>query len=176
MRFNVLNRKIHNWGSIIIALPLLAIIGSGLLLQLKKQLTWVQPAEFRGSSETPAIGLEHILDSVRSAPGQQVSGWNDINRIDFRPGKGVAKVWLQNGWEVQVDLGNGDILHSAYRRSDLIEAIHDGSFFGGDIAKLGVFLPVAITLLVLWMTGVWLFLIPYVARFKRARAARQPAG
>ena len=38
MRFNVLNRKVHYWAAAFIALPILVIIGSGLLLQVKKQL------------------------------------------------------------------------------------------------------------------------------------------
>ena len=33
------------------------------------------------------------------------------------------------------------------RRSDLIESIHDGSYFGGDWTKLGLFLPAGIVLL-----------------------------
>ena len=60
----------------------------------------------------------------------------------------MVKVWLNNGWEIQVDLNNGTILQTAYRRSDLIESIHDGSFFGGDWTKLGLF-PVSYTHLTL---------------------------
>ncbi len=70
-----------------------------------------------------------------------VDGWDDVNRLDVRPGRGVVKVWLHNGYEVQVDLGTGAVLQTAYRRSDLIESIHDGSFFAGDWTKLGLFLP-----------------------------------
>lgn len=31
------NRKLHRWGAILIALPLLVVIGSGVLLQLKQE-------------------------------------------------------------------------------------------------------------------------------------------
>ena len=55
----------------------------------------------------------------------------------------------------------------AYRRSDLIESLHDGSFFGGDFAKLGVFLPTALVLCVLWGTGIYLFFLPYMVRRRR---------
>ena len=71
-----------------------------------------------------------------------VQCWDDVNRLDVRPGRGVVKAWLMNGYEVQVDLGTGRVLQTAYRRSDLIESIHDGSFFAGDWTKLGLFLPV----------------------------------
>jgi hypothetical protein len=81
----------------------------------------------------------------------------------------VAKVWLRNGWEVQVDLGTGMVLHSAYRRSDLLESIHDGSFFGGDWTKLGIFLPAGLVLLVMWFTGIWMFVFPFLARRRQRK-------
>lgn len=36
MKLQVLLRKIHHWGSIVIAIPLLVMIGAGVLLQMKK--------------------------------------------------------------------------------------------------------------------------------------------
>ena len=174
MRFNLLNRKIHYWATAFLALPVLIVIGSGLLLQMKKQWRWVQPEEKRGTGTSPAIDLETVLRSVQSAhPG--VTGWDDVNRIDLRPSKGVAKVWLRDGWEVQVDLGTGRILQNAYRRSDLIESIHDGSFFGGDWTKLGLFLPTGVVLFVMWISGIWMFLIPLLAKRKRRRAVERLA-
>lgn len=153
MHFNVLNRKIHYWSSAIVAVPLIVIITSGLLLQAKKHWTWVQPAEHRGTGTTPALDFESILASVQSVPNLHVGGWDDVDRLDVRPGRGLVKVLLQSGWEVQVDLGTGRVLQTAYRRSDLIESIHDGSLFGGDWTKLGVFLPAGLALLLLWLGG-----------------------
>jgi hypothetical protein len=152
-----------------IALPILIVIGSGILLQLKKQWAWVQPRELRGTGTTPVIGLEDILASARSVPHLGVTGWDDVNRLDVRPGRGMVKVWLRSGWEVQVDLGTGRVLQSEYRRSDLIESIHDGSFFAGDVSKLGLFFPSGIALLVMWVTGLWLFWLPIRARRRRSR-------
>jgi hypothetical protein len=37
MKLHSFNRKVHYWGAIIIALPVLIIISTGLLLQMKKQ-------------------------------------------------------------------------------------------------------------------------------------------
>jgi uncharacterized iron-regulated membrane protein len=179
MSFNVLNRKVHYWASIIVAIPLLIIICSGLLLQAKKQSSWVQPPEQRGTGTAPGISFDQVLEQVKQVPDMQVAGWDDVNRIDVRPGRGVAKVWLQNGYEVQVDLGTGRVLQVAYRRSDLIESIHDGSFFGGDWTKLGLFLPAGLTLLLLWVGGLWMFWVPFWAKRKRAitrRLTRDSAG
>ena len=131
MSFNVLNRRVHYWVSFAAALPLIVMIASGLLLQGKKQWTWVQPAEQRGTGTTPVIDLDEVLAALRTVPGMDVQSWGDVNRLDVRISKGVAKAWLMNGYEIQVDLGTGRVLQTAYRRSDLIESIHDGSFFGG---------------------------------------------
>ena len=175
MHFNALNRKVHYWATAFVAIPSLVIIASGLLLQMKKQWAWVQPVEQRGSVSSPKIDLEQILTSVRAVPGLQVQSWDDVNRLDLRPGRGVVKVWLHSGWEVQVDLGTGRVLQTAYRRSDLIEAIHDGSLFLGDWSKLGLFLPAGIALFVMWLTGLWMFWVPIAAKRRRRKtAAREP--
>lgn len=171
MTANALIRKLHYWASITIALPASILIVSGLFLQTKKHWGWVQPPEQRGTGSVPQIGLEEVLARVIAVPALGVDGWDDINRIDLRPGRGVAKVWLHSGWEAQVDLGTGAVLQTAYRRSDLIESIHDGSFFAGNWTKLGVFLPTGLTLLFLWGSGLWLFFIPIAAKRRRVPRA-----
>lgn len=168
VHFNVLNRKVHYWASFIVAIPVLVIIATGLLLQSKKHWTWVQPAEQRGAGPVPALSLDEILQRVRSVPELGVSGWEDVNRLDVRPARGIVKVWLNSGWEAQVDLTNGKVLQVAYRRSELIESIHDGSFFGGDWIKIGLFLPAGLTLLLLWLGGMWMWWVPFRAKRKRA--------
>lgn len=172
MRATILNRKVHYWASLVLVAPLLVVVTSGLLLQTKKHWTWVQPREQRGTGTEPVIELAQILASVSEVRDLGVTGWDDINRIDLRPGRGVAKVWLRNGWEVQVDLGTGRVLQTAYRRSDVVESIHDGSYFGGDWTKLGIFLPAGLGLLLLVLTGAWLLLAPILAG-RRAAEARE---
>lgn len=180
MHFNVLNRKVHYWASFIIAIPLGVIIGTGVLLQMKKQWTWVQPAEQRGTGKVPTLTLDEILTRVKTVPGMNVRGWEDVNRLDVRPSRGMVKVWLMNNWEVQVDLSNGAILQTAYRRSDFIESIHDGSAFAGDWSKLGLFLPTGVTLFGLYVTGLWMWWIPFSrkrgVKRRRAEAAAKVAG
>lgn len=172
MEFNAINRKVHYWTTAFVAVPVLIILGSGLALQVKKYSAWVQPDEQCGTGGVPALDLEGILSVVRQETDLHVSGWDDINRMDVRPGRGMAKVLLHSGWEVQVDLGTGRVLQSAYRRSDLIESIHDGSFFAGELTKLGLFLPIGIGLLLMWITGLWMFWLPFSVRRRRRRALR----
>ena len=172
MKFNVANRRVHYWLAIAALIPLAVMIASGVLLQMKKQWTWVQPAEQRGTGTTPLIDLDALLAAAATVPGMNVTSWDDVNRIDVRPDRGAAKVWLRNGYEVQVDLGTGAVLQTAYRRSDLIESIHDGSFFAGDLTKLGLFLPAGLVMVILWLTGAWMAWIPFRNR-RRVRKARQ---
>jgi uncharacterized iron-regulated membrane protein len=170
--FNVANRKIHHYASFIVAVPLLVIIASGILLQMKKQWDWVQPPEQRGTGTIPAIGFEQILASIQGVPDLGVKGWQDISRMDVRADRGLVKVTLRNSWEAQVDLGTGRVLQTAMRRSDFIETIHDGSLFAGDWTKLGLFLPAGVTLLLLWISGVWMVWVQFIGKRRRKAKAR----
>ncbi len=90
----------------------------------------------------------------------------------MRPGDGVAKVRSETGWEVQIDTATGEVLQVAVRRSDLIESLHDGSFFG-DWAKLWIFLPAGLILLALWLSGMYLWALPWWAKSARRRRAQR---
>lgn len=168
MNWNRLHRKFHSWAAILTALPLLVVIVTGLLLQLKKQLPWVQPPTMEGSSPTPSLDFATVLAAATTSPEAGITTWEDIDRLDVRPGHGIIKVRAKSGWEVQLDAASGQILHTAFRRSDFIEAMHDGSFFH-DHAKLWLFLPSAVLLLVLWITGLYLWLAPRLTRYLRQR-------
>ena len=160
-------RKTHRWGAVLVALPFLLVLISGLLLQVTKQVPWVQPPTKKGEGKKPTVSMAEILDAVvRDAPQAGVESWDDIDRLDIRPKDGVVKVQCKNRYEVQVDFQTGAVVQVEYRRSDLIESLHDGSWFG-DAAKLYVFLPVAIVVLVLWFTGVYLFVLPYWVKWRR---------
>jgi uncharacterized iron-regulated membrane protein len=165
MKAKILNRKLHRWAAIVTALPVLVVILSGIILQLKKEFDWVQPPTMKGAGKELAISFDKILDIAKTVPEAGIKEWQDIKRLDVRPGKGVVKVRAKNRWEIQIDTTNGEILQNALRRSDLIENIHDGSFFHESV-KLWVFLPSAIVLAAIWGTGLYLFLFPYMNRVK----------
>ena len=135
---------------------------------LKKDLAWIQPPTQRGTTNELTLGFERILKIAKSVPEAKIDGWDDIDRLDVRPSKGMLKVRGANGWEIQIDAATGDILQVACRRSDLIESLHDGSFFH-DKVRLCLFLPSALVLLGLWLTGIYLFFLPSLARRKRRR-------
>jgi uncharacterized iron-regulated membrane protein len=162
----LLNRKLHYWISIAVALPVLVIIVTGLLLQVKKKSAWIQPPEVSGSRGEPAVSFARILEASQGVPEAGVKEWKDIRRIDVRPDKGMLKVSTRNNWEIQIDAVSGTVLQSAYRRSDLIESMHDGSWFH-DAVKTWIFLPAGAALLLLWLSGMYLFIPPFIRRFRK---------
>jgi hypothetical protein len=162
------SRKLHRWGSIITLIPVGIIIVTGIMLQWKKQSDWIQPPMQRGSSKELAISFDRILEVAGSIPESDIHGWDDIDRLDVRPGKGMVKVRAKNRWEIQLDTKTGEVLQLAYRRSDLIESIHDGSFLH-DSVKPRIFFPAAVVLLGVCLTGLYLFFLPYLAKRQHKR-------
>lgn len=160
------NRKLHRWGAILAATPVLVILVTGLLLQLKKEVSWIQPPTELSATPGLSLSFDEILAAARQVPEAGISTWADVDRLDVRPGRGIVKVRGNNRWEVQLDATTGEVLASKYRRSDLIESLHDGSWFH-DRAKLWLFFPAAVILLGLWFTGIYLWFLPHLVRRHR---------
>jgi len=167
-------RKVHRWGGALIALPFLLVLITGLFLQVKKEVNWIQPPSQTGVSNIPSVGFDEILIASKTVPEAQITTWEDIDRLDVRPDKGIVKVRAVNRWEIQIDTETAEVLQVAYRRSELLESLHDGSWFH-DSAKLWVFLPSGIVVTILWITGIYLFFVPYFAKRqnKKRREDRQ---
>ena len=66
MRTPTLLRKIHYWGSFSIALPLVIMIGAGLLLMVKKEFNWIQPPSQRGidAQLVPMASMQDLFDAA----------------------------------------------------------------------------------------------------------------
>jgi hypothetical protein len=156
-------RSWHRIGAVITALPFVIVIISGLILQVKKEFNWIQPPSQQGSGSFPTLPFDSLLSVAQSVDSVGIATWEDVDRLDVRPDKGITKVRGNNRWEIQIDHQTGEVLQVAFRRSDLIESIHDGSWFHDD-AKLWIFLPSGIIVLGLWLTGLYLFLLPYTAK------------
>ena len=166
MKFSHFNRTTHKWASIIIALPLLLVIVTGILLLVRKEFAALQPPSQQGSTTIPTIHFEQVLTAARTVKQAEINSWDDIDRLDIRPSKGVIKIRSINSWEIQIDSATADILQVAYRRSEWIESLHDGTFFQKN-ANLWLMLPVGVALLLLWLTGMYLFCLPYYKRWRR---------
>ena len=168
MKLNKQLRKIHYWISPFIFIPILIIFSTGILLQLKTQSAWVQPPIQQGVGNVPSIEFQEMLEAAKSIPEAEINSWDDIDRIDVRPEKGISKIRSNNQWEIQIDNQTKEILSVEYRRSDMIESIHDGSFFT-DYVKFGWFLPTAILLIFMSISGIYMFLLPFFMKRKKAK-------
>lgn len=164
--FRKYSRSIHLWLSLVIFIPVIIVIASGLLLQVKKEFDWIQPPTQKAQNSRPTLSFDNVLNAVRQVPQANLNDWDDIDRLDVRPAKGIIKVRGKNHWEVQINAQTGDVLQVAYRRTDTIEAIHDGSWFF-DGAKLWLFLPAAILLFVLWVTGVVMLITTLKSKYRK---------
>ena len=169
------NRKAHYWASIVIVVPILIISVTGAMLMLKKQIPWIQPETVRGVGKVPSLSFNQILESAKGVPEARITSWKNIKRLDVRPGKGVVKIRAKNGWEIQADLQTGKVLNRAFRRSDIIESIHDGSYFH-DYIKLGYFLPTAVILIFLCITGLYLFYVPFSWKKRKKQKGDRRSG
>ena len=159
-------RRLHRWGAFLSAVPLLLVIVTGLLLQVKKEVPWVQPPTMRGSKGEPTLSFAELLEVARQEPRAEIATWEDVARIDVRIDRGLIKVIANNHWEQQIDAQTGERLSSTMRRSDWIESLHDGSYFH-ELAKLWIFLPNGLVLLGLWISGVYLWWIHIQAKGKK---------
>ena len=115
--------------------------------------------------------VEEILEAAKTVEEANIRSWNDIDRLDVRIEKGIVKVRSKNRWEVQVDTNSGEVVHVAYRRSDIIEELHDGSWFHENV-KLLIFLPSGIILFILWITGFYMVLLPYLSKWKKKKISK----
>lgn len=176
-------RKVHRWtGALLFVFFFLTAI-TGLALGWKKNTGGlILPKTHTGVSSDPERWLpldeltRHAIRHYQQQMGPHVP--LDLDRIDVRPDKGIAKfVFVTGWWEVQVDNTTGDLLHIARRRSDFIENIHDGSIMDilsgtGGILKLLYTSMLGGALLVFTVTGFWLWYGPkrFKALMARSRA------
>lgn len=170
MKAQKLFRKIHHWGSFIVAIPLIIMIGAGILLMLKKQVEWIQPQSQKGieRSIVPMASMQDLFDAASTVEKAGFTSWEQLERADLKPGKGIIKFVSTSNWEVQVDTHTAEVLQVAQRRSDVIESIHDGSYFA-EWTKLWMFLPAGVGLFILWLTGIYLFVMLEYKKIKNRR-------
>lgn len=167
-----LYRKIHKWVSIPLLFFMLTIGITGLLLGWKKQtslLPKTEKGESRNSSDWIKIDSIQTIAKTYAKTVLKVS--DDIDRIDIRPQKGIAKiVFVEHFTELQIDCKTGKILALNIRKSDFIEKIHDGSimdFFiktSSDEFKLTYTTIVSLGLILLSFSGFWLWYNPILIR------------
>lgn len=161
-------RSYHKYIGLVLATFLLISALTGFLLGWKKDVALLQPPTQKGVStqlqawkstaELAAIARNHLYLQYPEQEG------NPIDRMDFRPAKGIVKVLFEKGWwEVQLDCTTGAVYSTAQRHADWIEQIHDGSIVSDGFKLISMnLLGLGLALMVL--TGVWLWYGPKLVR------------
>ncbi len=175
-------RKIHRLTGIALFVFFFVVAISGILLGWKKHSGGsILPQTQQGSSARLQDWLP--LDSLRRSAEEAIlthlpPGTSTVvDRMDVRPEKGVVKVRFEGHyWGVQLDGASGKVLQVAPRRSDWLEAVHDGSIvenwlgISGGYFKLFYTSLLGLALVLFSATGFWLWYGPKVLR--RAKRKR----
>ena len=161
-------RTVHFWTSLAVLLTGGLVAGSGILLLLKKDAQWLQPAVVAASHTGASdVRVDALFDAASAAAARPLR-WDEIDRIDVRPADGIAKVVTDDALEYQVDLHTLDVLSTGHRGADIVEQIHDGSFFASWV-KYVVMIPSGAALLILWLTGMYLFFMTLLKKNSKKR-------
>lgn len=163
-------RSIHRWSGITLFVFFFIIGITSVLLGWKKQSDYLQPSTGRGSSTELSEWLpaDRLLLLAQAALADSLGPdySTEIDRIDYRPGKGSIKFLFDGHFqEVQLDGATGRLLGIGTRRSDWIESLHDGSILG-DTTKVVYSTIMGIATLVFTVSGFWLWYGP--KRMRRA--------
>ena len=170
--FNIMafTHEYHYWLALIIVVPWLIVIGSGLLLQVRYEVPWVMPVMQKGQGTVPTLAFEEALAKARAIPDVGVSEWKNVWRLYVYPARGLIQIRAKNLQEIQLDAATGDVLQVAVRRTNLIEDIHEGRWMG---ANFWLFLPIHALSVILWMLGVTLWTYPLFASDRRIVSDRR---
>ena len=146
-------RVLHKWMGVPLIIFFFIIGITSILLAWKKKVDLLPPTQ-----KSEFLEMERLGES------------KEVDRIDIRPDKGIAKVTFKNHFkEVQVDGFSGEILSVDIRHSDWIEKVHDGSIIdfytsGDEGAKLTYSTLVSLGLILLAISGFYLWYYPKLIR------------
>ena len=169
-------RKLHKFVAIPILLFVFIMSISGILLAWKKELK-LQPPSQAHVANNAKVSLNDI-QTTAIAFADSLALSNTINRIDYRPSKGIAKVRFEHHFtELQINCNNGEIVSVEHRTADLIEMIHDGSIVDfvfdseNDTIKLLYSTLIGSGLLLLSISGFYLWIRPrQMRKLKKSNA------
>lgn len=171
---------VHLWLGVLSTVALLAIAITGILLNHKRGLGLMADVKHQPTAAlAEALPLERLARTALDAaprkareaaprdarapmsPGDTAASLALIDRMDVRPRDGLVKVRLRDkaSTEVTIDLASGQVLHVGARGDVFLEKLHSGEALGGT-AYVVLSDIAAITLVVMLITGYWLWLFP----------------
>ncbi|WP_431135198.1 PepSY domain-containing protein [Psychroserpens mesophilus] len=172
-------RKWHRFVAVVLLLFIVIMSVTGLLLTWKDELGLKPSALHATSNGKTLISLAEIEQKAISYV-DSLNLSKEINRIDYRPGKGIAKVRFEDHFtELQIDCYTGTIISKKTRTADIIEMIHDGSIVGylfnsdGKSTKLFYSTIISLGLLFISFSGFLLWLKPKQIRKNKSKMTKQ---
>lgn len=162
-------RKAHKWMGIPLILFFFLTGVTAILLAWKKKVELLPPTQ-----QSQQTGGDWIVPSEMIRIGEEEMkrlGMDpEIDRIDIRPDKGIAKLRFKSHFtEVQLDGYSGAVVSIETRHADWIEKVHDGSivdfyFTEGEGAKLTYSTLISLGLIGMGISGFYLWYYPKVIR------------
>ena len=162
-------RTLHKW----LGIPLIIfffIIGiTSILLAWKKKAELLPPTLETKIEQGDWISPAEMV-RIAEAEMAKIGESTEVDRIDIRPDKGVAKVTFKTHFtEVQLDGMSGEVLSIETRHSDWIEKVHDGSIVdfyleGDEATKLTYSTLTALGLILMSISGFYLWYFPKLIR------------
>ena len=150
----------HLWFGVTTTAVLLLVSLSGVLLNHKRGFRLMPEVRHSPSGEfNTALPLHHLAELAAAAAGPEVAG-EGVDRMDVRPGDGIAKVRFDDRavTEVTLDLVSGQVLYRGRRADVFLEQLHSGEVMGARWVLLSDF--AALGLVVALVSGIWLWLYP----------------
>ena len=162
-------RFLHRWIGFLASLFLAVISITGFFLAMKDRFSFMRPPVQEAVALERAMDIlpvAEVLDIAFAKGYPELNEIGDVDRVDYRPKDNVFKVVSNEGYrEIQVDGVKGTIVSDAFRNDQLMEDIHDMSFFA-DLMH-GYLLPtVALALTFLSLTGIGIFFTPILRRWR----------
>jgi uncharacterized iron-regulated membrane protein len=159
-------RRFHKFIAVPMIFFMLILGSTGLLLTWKAELKLQPPSQQSAFTNQSLISLSIIeQNAIRYADSLQLP--SAINRLDYRPAKGIAKIRFENHFtELQIDCYTGKVISVKQRPDNVIEMIHDGSIIDylfkskSENVKLVYSSITSFGLILLAFSGFWLWLKP----------------
>lgn len=122
-------RSLHKKIGIILMVLVLLISISGLLLGIKDEIGLKPQTESATQIDSDQwISIKRIDSIAKVYAQEQLHLDSQIDRIDIRPSKGIAKILYKKHFtELQIDIQTAEMVSVSTRADHFIERLHDGS-------------------------------------------------
>lgn len=153
-------RRLHAKVSVIIFVPLLIIVLTGVILQLRQQFNIIQPK----TSRLPLQAFDQVI-----APGKILEKHNlksqEVSQFIFKPKHFIYLIRFKDGMQWQVHPLTNEVIKKSKRYTGVLIELHQGSFFGRWYMYF-IALTSSLGLLFLMYTGMKIYLRKYNWRTK----------